>query len=53
MWKVHEDVGEMVIASVHRGEYVQTMGRDAATVVSAEVIAMAVGSPETVKRVDW
>ena len=49
LWKAHEDVEEMVTAIVRIGEYVRTMGR----VVSAEVIAMAVGSLETVNRVDW
>jgi len=50
------------MATIQMGEYVQTMGREAATVVSAEVIAsviaiwwetVAVGWPEIVKRVHW
>ena len=49
LWKVHEGFEEMVTATVRIGVYVQTMGR----VVSAEVIAMAVGSLETVNRVHW
>ena len=49
------------MATVQMGEYVQTMGRQAATVVVAELIAnvigaviwwatVAVGQPEIVKR---
>ena len=38
--------------TVQKGEYVQTMGRQAVTAVFAEVIAIwAVGQPEIVKRV--
>jgi len=40
-WKAHENVEEMVMATVQMGEYVQTMGREAATVVViASVIAI-------------
>jgi hypothetical protein len=47
--KVHEDVEEMVMATVHMGEYVQTMGRpgpsgrEAAIPVFSEVIASVIG----------
>jgi hypothetical protein len=59
---VNEPVEEMVMATVHMGEYVQTMGREAAIAVFAQVIAsviaiwwetVAVGSVESVNRVDW
>jgi hypothetical protein len=39
-WKAHENVEEMVMATVHMGEYVQTM--EAAIVVFAEVIASVI-----------
>ena len=42
MWKAHEDVEEMVMATVQMGEYVQTTGGNAETVVFAEVIASVV-----------
>jgi hypothetical protein len=38
-WKAHENVEEMVMATIQMGKYVQTMGREAATVVLADVIA--------------
>jgi hypothetical protein len=38
-WKAHENFEEMVMATVQMGAHVQTMGREAATVVFAEVIA--------------
>jgi hypothetical protein len=38
-WKVHKHFDEMVMATVRMGEHVQTMGRQAATVVFPEVIA--------------
>ena len=38
-WKAHEDIEKMVMAAVQMGEYVQTMGREAAIVVFAGVIA--------------
>ena len=45
-WKAHENIEEMVMDTVRMGEYVQTMGREAATVVFAEmtvsVIAIAI-----------
>ena len=30
LWKVHDDLEEMVMATVQMGDYVQTMGRQAA-----------------------
>jgi hypothetical protein len=39
LWKSHDDIGEMVMGTVQVGEYVQTMGRQAATVAFPEVIA--------------
>jgi hypothetical protein len=41
-WKAHEDIEELVMATVQMGEYMQTMGREAATVVFAEVIVIAI-----------
>jgi len=38
-WKAHNEIEEMVMAIVQMGEYVQTMGREAGTVVFAELIA--------------
>jgi hypothetical protein len=43
-WEVHEDIEEMVMAAVQMGEYVQTMGREAATVVFAGVIACVIAN---------
>jgi hypothetical protein len=43
-WKVHEILEEMVMATVRMGEHVQTMGRQAATVVVPEVIAIVIAS---------
>ena len=40
-WKAHEDIEEMVMATVQMGEYVQTMS-EAAAVVFAEVIASVI-----------
>jgi hypothetical protein len=39
---VYENLEEMVMATVRMGEHVQTMGRQAATVVFAEVIASVI-----------
>jgi len=39
---VYDNLEEMVIATVRMGENVQTMGRQAATVVIAEVIASVI-----------
>jgi hypothetical protein len=41
---VHENLEEMVMATVRMGEHVQTMGRQAATVVVPEVIAIVIAS---------
>ena len=41
-WKAHEKVEEMATATVRMGEYVQTMDREAAAVVFAEVIAILI-----------
>ena len=41
-WKAHENLEEMAIATVRRGERVQTMGKRAATAVLPEVIAVAI-----------
>ena len=45
-WKAHEkkNIEEMVMATVLIGEYVQTMGREAASAVFPEVICDLVGS---------
>ncbi len=43
-WKAHDDVEEMIIAIVQMGDYVQTMGRETATVVFVELIAIAIAS---------
>ena len=42
LWKAYGDVEEMVMTTVQMGEYVQTMGREAAIVVFAEMIAIAI-----------
>jgi hypothetical protein len=44
LWRVYENVEEMVMAmaTVRVGEHVQTMGRQAATVVFAEVMASVI-----------
>ena len=42
MWKVYDNIEEMVMATVRMGEHVQTMGKQAATVVFAEVIASVI-----------
>jgi hypothetical protein len=42
LWKPYEDVGEVIMATVQTGEYVQTMGRQAATVAFPEVIASVI-----------
>jgi hypothetical protein len=41
---VYDDLEEMVMATVRMREHVQTMGRQAATVVFPEVIAIAIAS---------
>jgi hypothetical protein len=41
-WKGHEYIEEMVMATVRIWEHVQTMGREALTAVSAEVIASVI-----------
>ena len=41
---MHETLEEMVMATVRMGEHVQTMGRQAATVVFPEAIAIAIAS---------
>jgi hypothetical protein len=45
-WKSYDDVGEMVVATaiVQIGEYVQTIGRQAATVVFPKVIVSVIAS---------
>jgi hypothetical protein len=40
-WKVHEPFEERVTAIVRTGKHVQTMGRQAVTVVFPDVIAIA------------
>jgi hypothetical protein len=42
LWKVYENIEEMVMATVQMGEYVQTMGRRAAIVGIAGVIASVI-----------
>jgi hypothetical protein len=44
LMKSHGDIGEMAMATVQVGEYVQTMDRQAATVAFPEVIASAIAS---------
>jgi hypothetical protein len=43
-WKVHENLEEMVIATVRMRGRVQTMGRQVATVVFPEVIASVIAT---------
>jgi hypothetical protein len=40
--KVYENIEDMVMGTVRMGEHVQTMGRQAATVVFAGVIASVI-----------
>jgi hypothetical protein len=42
LWKVYDNIEELVMATVRMGEHVQTMGKQAATVVFAEVIASVI-----------
>ena len=43
-WKAHGNIEEMVMVTVRMGEHVQTMGRQAATVVLSEVMAMMIAN---------
>jgi hypothetical protein len=45
---VHENIEEMVMAAIQMGEYVQTMGRQVATVVLAEVIASVIANANAI-----
>ena len=40
---MYDNIEEVVTATVRMEEYMQTMGREAATVVFAEVIASVIG----------
>jgi hypothetical protein len=42
LWKVYDHIEEMVMGTVRMGDHGQTMGRQAATVVFAGVIASVI-----------